>query len=577
MDEENLEKKIYLQKLSFLYSELPKAVLATLFIGLILVLILRGDVSDERLLIWYFLTFLVSLFRFYIFFRFKRDEKRDDCLQKYDRLIFVGTTMSALLWGASAVYIFPESDELKLIVIFCIAGLSAGATGSLSSLFKVYATFVLVSIVPFIIVFGLDASSYSLFISAALIFYLIAISSTALKINQNYDETLHLGFKNDYLVQELKVKADLAEQANEAKSMFLSTMSHEIRTPLNAIMGYISILRKNEKDKIKQHQLEIIDNSSHLLLGVINDVLDFNKITKGQLRLEQVQCDLKKEIEQLIELFLPLCKEKDITLEHEIDKTIPFCVLTDVLRLNQVLTNLLSNAVKFTSEGKKVVLKCRYEKPKIYFEVIDKGIGIDPEQQKIIFDRFQQADSSTTRKYGGTGLGLAISSQLVLLFGSKLEVVSVLNEGSTFFFNVKVGTCEEIQEKQPSTEVCFNHEKVLVAEDNKTNQMLIRLLLEDLNLDVEMVDDGKKAVEVYQDTFALVLMDINMPNMNGTEAMQVIKKNHPHSIIVALTANAMSEDKENYIDLGFDAYLSKPIDTEALIKALERLILLKKN
>lgn len=577
MDEENLEKKIYLQKLSFLYSEVPKAVLATLFIGLILVLVLRGDISDERLLIWYFLTVLVSLFRFYIFFRFRRDEKREDCLHKYDYLIFTGTLMSALLWGASSVYIFPESDELKLFVIFCIAGLSAGATGSLSSMFKVYSTFVLVSVVPFIIVFSLDGSSYSLFISAALIFYLIAISSTALKISKNYDETLHLGFKNDYLVQELKVKADLAEQANEAKSMFLSTMSHEIRTPLNAIMGYISILRKNEKDMVKQHQLEIIDNSSHLLLGVINDVLDFNKITKGQLKLEHIQCDFKKEMEQLIELFLPLCQEKEITLEYEIDKAIPLCVLTDNLRLNQILTNLLSNAVKFTAEGKKVVLRCRYEKPKIYFEVIDEGIGIEPELQKIIFDRFQQADSSTTRKYGGTGLGLAISSQLALLFGSKLEVSSVLNEGSTFFFNVKVGICEEVQKKQPRAEVCFNHEKILVAEDNKTNQMLIRLLLEDLNLDIKMVDDGKEAVEAFQDTYALVLMDINMPNMNGTEAMQVIKKNHPHATIVALTANAMSEEKESYIDLGFDAYLSKPIDTEALKKVLERLILSKKN
>lgn len=250
MDETTLERRIHLKKLSFLYGELPKGVFATLFLGLMLVMILKDDMSIERLTIWYGLTVLVSLLRFASFFYFKSDGKRALRIQRHAKLLFIGTLLSGILWGISSVYIFPESDELKLIVLFFIAGLSAGATGVLAPLFKFYMAFVLVMIIPFIVVFTLETSSYSFFIAVALLFYLIVISSTALKINQNYDDALRLGFRNDELVKELKNKAVLAEQASKAKSMFLSTMSHEIRTPLNAILGYISLLRKKRRMQI---------------------------------------------------------------------------------------------------------------------------------------------------------------------------------------------------------------------------------------------------------------------------------------------------------------------------------------
>lgn len=573
MIDKNLEKKIYLNKLSFLYGELPVGVLASLFLGLILVLILREDVHTDRLAIWYGLTILVSVFRFYSYFSFKADEERDEHRKKYYMLIYTGVILSATLWGSSSFYIFPDSNELKLFVLFCIAGLSAGATGSLSSIFKVYMSFVLVVLVPFIIVFIFEASSYGIFISTALIFYIAVISSTALKISKNYDQTLRLRFKNDDMVEELRKKAILAEQANEAKSSFLSTMSHEIRTPLNAIIGYIDILRKNETDVEKHRKLDIIDNSSRLLLSVINDILDFSKISAGKLRLESIECNIKEELIGLIELFSPLCKEKKISLNYEIASDIPVCIKTDILRLSQIINNLLSNAIKFTPEGKSIRLNVRYEQPHIYFEIIDEGIGIDEEHQKLIFESFKQADSSTTRKYGGTGLGLTISHELSLLFGSKLEVTSSIGKGSRFYFSIEADVCECVKkEKAELAEVHFNHEKILVAEDNKTNQMLVSLLLEDLGLDVVMVNDGKEAVDRYDASFALVLMDINMPNMNGKEAMLAIKKQYPDSIIVALTANVLSDDKNDYLDSGFDDYISKPIDAEALAKVLSRLV-----
>lgn len=572
MDEITLERRIYLKKISFLYAEQPKAVIATLFLGLMLVMLLKNTVPIERLVIWYGLTLFVSLLRFISYLHYRSDENRESRIQRHESFLFLGTLISGLLWGASSVYIFPQSDELKLILLFVIAGLSAGATGVLAPMFKIYAVFVLMMITPFIVVFTLETSAYSLFIAVALLFYLIVVSSTALKISQNYDEALRLGFKNDKLVEELKNKAVQAEQASKAKSVFLSTMSHEIRTPLNAILGYISLLRKKETDEDKQQKLGIIDHSSKLLLRVIDDILDFSKISSGKLVLEQIACNLTNELEQLVKLFQPLCQEKGVTLVYEVDPKIPSCIRTDVLRVNQILSNLLSNAVKFTPAGKKIILKSSYQKPKIFFEVIDEGIGIDEEYQTVIFESFQQADSSTTRKYGGSGLGLAISYQLSLLLNSELKVSSVPGKGSVFSFCIDSDVCEKPEDKISVSEVCFDGEKILVAEDNMTNQMLIKLLLEDLNLHVEIVNDGQEAVESYKESFSLVLMDINMPNMNGIEAMQAIKQKYPEAYIIALTANALKEDKEEYLRQGFDDYLAKPINTEALTEALIRII-----
>ena len=573
MDEKSLDARLHLQKLSFLYSELPKGIFATLFLGLVLVFILKDTVAVEPLMVWYGLTLFVSVLRFASFFYFKSDLKKESGLDKHSNLLLLGTFLSALLWGISSIYIFPQSDELKLIVLFFIAGLSAGATGALAPLFKLYVTFVIVMIVPFVIVFSMEDSSYGVFISVALLFYLFVISTTAYKISHNFDRTLRLGFENEELVEALKTKAELAELANKAKGMFLSTMSHEIRTPLNAILGYIAILRKKETDTQKQNQLEIIHHSSLLLLGVINDILDFSKISGGKLTLEHIPCDVKYELEKVFELFLPMCEDKKLILDYEIDSTIPQCIMTDGLRLAQIMTNLMSNAVKFTPEGKKILLRASYVKPKILFEVIDEGIGISEEQQAIIFESFQQADSSTTRKYGGTGLGLAISYQLSLLFDGGLKVESSPEEGSRFYFSIEGHVCEEkAPENMLEKEISFDHEKVLVAEDNLTNQMLIRLLLEDIGLDVTIVNNGKEAVEVYDDSFTLVLMDINMPVMNGKEAFFGIKEHHPKAKIVALTANALSEDKVHYLALGFDAYLAKPIDTDALNRVLDNLI-----
>ncbi len=574
MNDKNLAEDIRHQKLVFLYAELPKGIFASLILGILLVLALEGDVPAQNLYIWYGLMIVASTMRLFTVFLFKREKEQKANLSWYTNVLIVGIVISALLWASSSFYIYPSQSEHQLLLLFCIAGLSAGATGSTAYLYRVYALFVWIMVIPFIIVLAMEGGKDSFLMAFALILYLLIVSVTAWNTSRNFEQTLLLRYKNLSLIEDLELKAKEAEEASAAKSMFLSTMSHEIRTPLNAIMGYISLLKKEEKDEQKREKLAVINQSSNLLLGVINDILDFSKITSGNLQLEHSPCDLGKELEKLASLFKPLCSQKNITLSIFIDPTLPACIETDLLRLTQILNNLFSNAIKFTPEGKEIEFRAEYKRPNIYLEVSDRGIGISQDKQKVIFESFQQADSSTTREYGGTGLGLAISSRLAMLFGGELKVISVKGEGSTFFFTIRAKICAELQEAKEEVleEVRFSAEDILVADDNKTNQTLMKLMLEEMNLRVRLANDGQEAFGLYDKRYALVLMDINMPRMNGIEAMQKIKSRYPEATIIALTANALNDEKEEYLSYGFDDYLSKPVQADTLTTLLKKYI-----
>jgi len=384
--------------------------------------------------------------------------------------------------------------------------------------------------------------------------------------------------RNISLAYELEAKVEEANSANKAKSEFLSVMSHEIRTPLNAIMGFVQILKHSEEDEKKWKYLDTIDSSSKVLTNVINDILDISKMEARKLSLENEKFDTYKEFNTIYMLFKQNCIQKDIRLINSIAKDIPLCLKSDIMRIKQILSNLLSNAIKFTNENKSIELIINFDRETslLYCEVKDEGIGISQENVKNIIQPFTQADSSTARKYGGTGLGLSIVTQLLALFGSELKIRSQLNKGSSFSFEILVKECENIIEEKISPEdISFDSKKVLVAEDNKTNQMLIEILLDDLNIQTTMAADGLIAETLYkQDSFDLILMDINMPNKNGTEAMQSIKElqktDNKKTPIVALTANAVSGDKAKYIQQGFDDYLAKPIEHDALVTVLKK-------
>ncbi|NVJ52106.1 MAG: response regulator, partial [Campylobacteraceae bacterium] len=484
-----------------------------------------------------------------------------------------------------------------------------------------------------------------------------------------------------------------AQRADEAKSTFLANMSHEIRTPLNAIIGFSDILsNSNELTNSNKKQAQIIQTSANSLLGIINDILDISKIESGNFDIAIEKTDLYFVSEHVVELFSKKASEKHLKLIFNIDHRIPLCILTDGIRLRQVLSNLLANAIKFTQEGKVslniTLLEEKENKSKIRFEIEDSGIGIPKEKLKNVFKPFVQVDHKSNRQYEGTGLGLSICSHIVKSLGSKIQAQSEENVGSKFFFDLEFETCddnlhisksflnhvkfkvtkedsdlyhyikrylglfgtsinsdeipdivicscdktkeqlESMREQYKDTPILilFEHEEeaknftlkenehilalpfyaskvndalqellrktkqvkkpsndeikyqanVLVAEDNEANQELISYILDSMNIKYSIQDNGLKALNEYkQNSYDLILMDINMPVLDGVESFKEIRKYEEEKLlkqipIIALTANAVKGDKERFLSLGMNDYLSKPINTDELKKVFDK-------
>ena len=372
-----------------------------------------------------------------------------------------------------------------------------------------------------------------------------------------------------------------AEKANRAKSEFLANMSHEIRTPMNGIIG-MSELGLEETDPAKmRHQLQMVHKSGKLLLGIINDILDFSKIEANRLELDPQAFELTQLTDELYNLFYGLAKDKglDFSVEYANKDNGSLCLFGDNLRLRQILTNLLSNAIKFTKTGE-VTLKIDF-KPlennlvNLEFSIIDTGIGMTQEEQQKLFKAFTQADTSITRTYGGTGLGLVISEQLVqLMGGDNIHVQSAPQEGSIFSFGLRMMVCDPEQKAQIETKQHFNDRSalsgyLLLVEDNEINQEVAGDILRQIGIDFEVADNGKIAVQKAQEhNFDLILMDIQMPVMDGYEATKEIRKFNPTIPIIALTAAAMVEDKNRAIEADMNDHLAKPIDSEELKRVL---------
>jgi len=375
------------------------------------------------------------------------------------------------------------------------------------------------------------------------------------------------------------------KNAERTKSNFLSNMSHEIRTPLNAILGFITLLKEEEKDPGKLEYIRTIQSSSATLLNIINDILDFSKIESTKLDIVPVTFNPHKEFHDLLNLFKANAKEKEIDLRITICKELPKFILTDSLRIRQITSNLLSNAIKFTDKKSIVSLKIRYniKKNRLFVSIRDNGIGIAKNKHKEIFKVFSQSDNSITRKYGGTGLGLSISAKLIELLGGSLKLKSSEGKGSIFYFRIPAANVVKIKKHQSEidnqeikkNEIEFDS-KVLLVEDNEANQMFMKIILKKYKLKIDLACDGIEAVQMFtHNKYDLVLMDENMPHKNGIEATKDIlayeqENNLIHTPIVALTANALQGDKEKLLNSGMDEYLSKPLNKEHLLTILNK-------
>jgi signal transduction histidine kinase/CheY-like chemotaxis protein len=383
----------------------------------------------------------------------------------------------------------------------------------------------------------------------------------------------------------LVLARDTAAAASRAKSTFLANMSHELRTPMNAIMGMTNLaLRQADNPKLVD-QLNKVDIASKHLLSVINDILDISKIEAERLQLEQTNFKLGQVLENVVNLIGHKVQEKGLKLRIDLAPEVARQSLRgDPLRLGQILLNFAGNAVKFTEQGA-ITIRARLSEESVAdallrFEVQDTGVGISAEDQKRLFTAFEQADSSMTRKYGGTGLGLAISRRLAHLMGGETGVESTPDHGSTFWFTARLGKVTDAAEPALAQDILSAEERlkvqyakthILLAEDEPINQEVSRGLLEDAGLVVDLAEDGMEALALArQNRYALILMDMQMPNLNGVDATKAIRAlpGYAEIPILAMTANAFDEDRQVCIEAGMNDHIGKPVDPDRLFETL---------
>nr|WP_320009623.1 ATP-binding protein [uncultured Desulfobulbus sp.] len=564
-------------------------------------------VLKEQLALLGWLVFMLSsyLLRFLLLLHLQHVRSRPHTL--WQRLWLVGAWAGALGWGLLVFFSLPQISSLQqTCLLLIIAGIGAGSISSLSPFPTLFTGYLLLLLCPLALRFVLLAQVDWLygFMAVSTIMYLFFVLRSGKEVYQALARSITMGLENQKLVTQLEKTVVAANSANQQKSQFLANMSHEIRTPMNAIIGMTHLALEEPSTKKQQHVLNTVQQSAQNLLGIINDILDFSKIEAGQFQLDPKPFVIEKLLASLGEILTVSAQEKGIDFTLDLAPNLPTTVRGDDLRIHQILLNLAGNAIKFTPKGKVAVRvepaqdQQSDEKITLHFSVHDSGIGIAPEKIETIFDTFEQGDNSYTRQFGGTGLGLAISKQLATLMGGQLWAESTPGQGSTFHLMLELECVQtppladlpvELHKAPQSTTRSLS---ILVVDDNEVNRDVASMMLEKDHL-IQTATNGFEALEkISKMNFDLILMDVQMPVMDGLNATRLIREIEQgetpemdvspsliaalrqhlpggHVPIIALTAHATTEDQEKCLAAGMDTYLTKPIHPDKLNRCLQ--------
>lgn len=459
------------------------------------------------------------------------------------------------------------------VVLVGVAGLTNGATSALCMDLRLALAYMAVMMAP-VFVFAASPEPGSLMVLAMAAIYLAFLANLSRRQNFAILNAFHDNMRLEVQARELLRAKEMAEAATVAKGRFLAAMSHEIRTPLSGVIGLLNVLSETQLNQQQQELTRSIQHSGEMLLAIVNDILDYSKINAGKLVLENAPFEIRTVVNGLIEPHRRLANLKGVILESHVSSAVPQWIEGDPTRLKQVLNNLVHNSVKFTQQGKIQVLT-HLEGSRIRFSVRDSGIGIEREALPRLFEEFSQADQSTTRRFGGTGLGLTICKKLVEAMGGEIGVDSEAGKGSLFWFALPVRVASPaavqatISQKVPSRRL-----RILIAEDNEVNQRIIRHAVEKLGHEAGLAVSGADAIaKFHAGEFDLILMDCQMPGMDGMEATRHIRQSSPRGRaipIIAVTANAFAEDREACLAAGMTDHIGKPVQLNILHAVIER-------